>query len=113
MDDSNRPKLILLVLFIAVVILGYFLFQRLIASKQQQEIPSITQQVTVSPSPVAPSLPVVINRSPKPLTVASPQALAQGSTTQRLPQTGSEDFLVVIMAASILIGGLALRKYPQ
>lgn len=95
MDDTNRPKLILGVLLVAVIILGVFLFQKLIVSKQKS-IQRVTQ-IRVSPSPILPASP-------------SPATLGQAKS---LPSTGAPEVALALFGVSAAVSGFFLRKFPE
>lgn len=109
MDDTNRPKLILAVLFLAVLILGFFLYQKLIVTRQAT--PRVTQ-IRVTPSPIPPSSP-----SPSPATLgqttAGGLALNQKGVVKSLPSTGAPEVILALFATSAAVSGFFLRKFPE
>lgn len=118
MDENTRPKLILLGIFLAVVVLGYFLFQRLVA-------PSTNKTTTVAKAPVVrPTTPVptplIVTplpaaTTPAPTPTPTPATLAQATTKGggKLPNTGVEEDLLAVFAIAIVIAGFSLRQFPN
>ncbi len=105
MDESNRAKLILLGLFIIGVLLGFFLFQRIIASRTESS-KTIAQIASIRPTFASP-LPSVSH-----LPTPSPTPMVLGQA-KKLPSTGVEEDLLAVFAIAIIIAGFSLRKFPN
>ncbi len=119
-EDTNRAKVILLGLFIIGLLLGYFLFQRIIVSRRATDNQKIQAIASIKPS-FASSLPVVVSPTPKPNVNPSPTPTSAPSVTTKggiasksLPQTGAEEDLLAVLALSIVIAGYSIfRYYPN
>lgn len=96
MEDGSRLKLILVGIFLGSLALGYFIFSQKVKIDQNQ-----TSKVVITPSPSA---------TPTTLGTTTSTVAKSG---QQLPATGVPVALIGIFAASAMISGFFLRKFPK
>ncbi len=119
MDDPRWLRIVVVGLILAILAVVYFLLTGGFSGNSNKNIQTQNTQankiVVASPTPKA--LPVV-TMSPQPQRNATSSAYntiasrAQGSA-QTLPRTGFPFGLAVVISASAVGTGLALRKFPR
>ena len=119
MEDTRRLRLISVGLVLAAMAVGYFLLSNTFFSNKSTKVQN--QQNTQNPQETTSSQasdPSILGGvSPLPAASDSPayaRIVGRNQTqVETLPNTGAPLFLVGILAASALVTGLGLRKFPD
>lgn len=117
MEDSNRwIRLITVGVVLAALAVGYFLISGRLTSNTANKVRSQTEVATSSPSTES----TVLGEDAKSGPTSTPSASAYDkiaernkSGVQKLPNTGFPVYLAIAFAASAIISGLGLRKFPH
>ncbi len=105
MEADGKLKLIIVGLFLAAFVIGYFIIAQRMQKVQTPPVIGIVQQATPAPSPQPPETPV-----PNQL---NPQKNGHIKGVSSLPKTGFPIPLAGIFATSAVISGWFLRRFPN